>query len=393
MWLLIAILACGGDSGDSGPPADDVADAGSGDTGGGDAGADGGADSGATGCDSRAWRKDAEVRLAHQADVDGFCDSYNAVDGDLVVDVGSTDDPITQLDGIGCLCEVTGSLTITGDGDKAPPLDKTGAPPHGAQPGERGGQTVDSASRAVPLPPPHVTGDIELTALERVGGDLAITWHPSLTYVEAMRALREVGGDIILAGNPELQVTSFYGLERLGGRLILRQQDKQLILRIPQATTIGGLDLGEAGDAATMSYLVEVKLDALQEVTGDVRLIGPRNLALLSAPQLTRIEGGLHIEAACRTALSLPVLQSAGSVVLDGMCALQDLTGMPALRQLTGQDADGTSLRLHADEGLDADEIAAFVSQLEDTGPGAVDVDNTGTCADVMAAYGEGYCD
>ncbi|RME22291.1 MAG: hypothetical protein D6798_16150, partial [Deltaproteobacteria bacterium] len=244
-----------------------------------------------------------------------------------------------------------------------------------------------------PSPPPHVTGDIELTALERVGGDLVITWHPSLTYVEAMRALREVGGDIVLAGNPQMQVTSFYGLERLGGRLILRQQDKQLILRLPAATTIGGLDLGEPGDARTLAYLVEIKLDALQEVTGDIRVVGPRNLAVLSAPALTTIAGSLHVEAACRTTLSLPVLESVGSLVLDGLCALEDFAGLPALRQLTGEDEEGRSLWLHADDGLDSDEIAGFLAGLHALGTGTVDAGNTESCATVLAAYGDGYCD
>ncbi|RME22595.1 MAG: hypothetical protein D6798_15415, partial [Deltaproteobacteria bacterium] len=120
MWLLLPLLACtpapvDDDSGEGGARTDGGAhDAGAGDGGAVDGG---GADSGAPGCDTRAWWSAPEVRLEHQAEVDAFCTRYNAVDGDLVVDVGADEDPITQLDGIGCLCEVSGSLTITGDGD------------------------------------------------------------------------------------------------------------------------------------------------------------------------------------------------------------------------------------------------------------------------------------
>lgn len=357
--------APGGDDGDGATPStdDDTADGGS------DGGSDDsstatdGADSGAAaGCETRRWHPDGAVRIDTQAGLAPFCEQYNAVDGDLFVDVGGVEDPITELDGIKCLCEVTGDLTITGD-----------------------------ASAPVPDGPPHVTGDIELSVLERVGGDLVLSSHPNLSYVEGLRGLTEVGGDIVISGSPDLQVASFYALQRLGGALRVHDMDKQLILRLPNATTIGGLELGAPGDAGTLFFLVELKLDDLQEIEGDVEIHGTRNLALLAAPALTRIGGALALEGACQAKLSLPLLEEVGSLVLTGHCALADLAGLPALARVTGQDDQGRSLQLSANSGLSADELAAFVAGLSITGGGTV-VAEAGSCETVMADFGAGYC-
>lgn len=366
----------GGKASDGGgsPDGGGTADAGTADGGGPDGG-----DSGATAdCSALRWRDEARVLLDAQSEVDGFCAQWNAVTGDLIVDVGADagkeGEPITQLDGIKCLCEVGGSLWITGDAARGLPPTRPPLPP-------------------VPTPPPpHVTGDIELSILERVGGDLVLTWHPALSYVESMRALVEVGGDLVIAGNPELQVASFYALERVGGRVRVQDMDKQLILRLPAARSLGGLELGSSGDARTLYYLVEVKLDQLQELRGDLRVVGPRNLPLLGAPLLERIDGALQLEAACITDLAFPSLQEVGSLSLVGNCGLLDLDGLSALRRISGQDPDGRSLRLQANEQLDAEELQAFLDQLEAQGTGKIEADNAGSCAEVMAAYGEGYC-
>jgi hypothetical protein len=241
--------------------------------------------------------------------------------------------------------------------------------------------------------PPHVTGDIELYALRRVGGDLRISHHPNLGYVEGLGALTEVGGDLVLQANPTQQVASFYVLERVGGVLRVAGLDKLVLLRLPALASAGGLSLGEEGQAGSTGILVEVQLTALAEVSGDLRLTGARNLPVLRAPALTRVGGALHVQDTCETTLDLPALASAGSLTLVGMCALTDLAGLASLTALTGQDDRGYSLRLAADEHLDGDEILAFLGRLTTSGTGVVDVDNAGSCAEALAAYGQGYCD
>ena len=375
--LLLLTLSCGDkDASDdtAGPTGGGHGDGGATDGGTGGDGGDGGTtDGGTTGaCDAPTWRTEAQVRIDTQAELSTFCGSWNAVDGDLWVDVGGKEDPITELDGIGCLCEVTGDLVITGDSD------------------------LEEASAAGPSaapPPPHVTGDIELYTLTRVGGDLRISHHPNLGYVEGMRALVEVGGDLVLTGNPTQQVASFYALQRVGGTVQVSDMEKLLILRLPLLTSLGGLQIGAEGDAATTYYLVEVLLTSLEAVTGDLRIVGPRNLASLQAPALTTVGGALHLQDTCETVPAFDALTSVGSLTLAGMCALTDLSGFAALGAITGQDEAGSSLRLAGDDHLDQDEIAAFLSQLGSTGTGTVDTANGGTCADALAPYGEGYCD
>ncbi|MCK6504025.1 hypothetical protein L6R53_11595 [Myxococcota bacterium] len=381
--LLALLLCCAGpsDSGEDGATDGGAADGGAADGGASDGGAadggggdgggsdGGGSDGGGTSgdCASLTWREDASVFIDTQAELASFCESWNAVRGDLVVDVGGQEDPITELDGIGCLCEVDGDLVITGDSE--------------------------ADGREPVAAPPHVTGDIELYALQRVGGDLRISHHPNLGYVEGLRALIEVGGDLVIEDNPTQQVASFYALQRVGGEVVVRDMEKLLILRLPAATHLGGLQVGAEGDAVTTWYLVEVLLTDLVEVTGDLRLVGARNLSYLGAPALTTVGGALHLQDTCETLADFPALASAGSLTLTGMCALADLSGFAALAALTGQDEGGHSLRLAADDHLDADEIDAFVAQLSSLGTGIVDVENQGSCADAMAAYGQGYCD
>lgn len=320
------------------------------------------------------------VIISAQAELAGFCASWNAVDGDLYLDVGAAEDPITELDGIKCLCAVEGDLTITGDSSQTPPPGSAAAP-----------ATQPAPPPAPEVVPPHVVGDIELILLERVGGDLVLTHHPQLDFVQSLVALREVGGDIVLRDIPNLQVIKFFGLETLGGRLVVEDMGKLLVVGMEAATSVGGLQLGAAGDAETLYFLVELGLGSLEEVTGDVRLVGPRNLPLLRAPELTRIGGALHLEGSCVTFPSLGALTEVGSLHLEGNCGLTSLSGLGALQAVTSTDEDGHAVVIAAQADLDPEETQAWLDGL-DLQAGDASVDLETPCTEVMAAYGEGYC-
>ena len=362
----------GGTGGSDGGGGDGDGGGTSGDGGGGTAG-DGGSSGGD--CATLSWRTEERVFIDTQAELSTFCAKWNAVEGDLVVDVGGELDPITQLDGIGCLCQVQGDLVITGDSSL-----------------EDGGLEDSALEDSAPTPP-HVTGDVELYALQRVGGDLRLTHHPNLSSVEGLGALTEVGGDLVLQGNPSQQVASFYALERVGGSVVVRDMEKLLLLRLPVVQALGGLEVGTEGDAGSAPYLVQVQLTALQEVEGDLRLVGLGNLDALEAPTLTTVGGALHLAESCELVPELDALDAVGSLTLSALCAVTDLSGLPALRRLTGQDATGHSLRVEATEHLDAAELDALLDQLELLGTGAIDIENAGTCAEAMADYGTGWCD
>jgi len=360
-WLLVALtgLGCTG-----APPVTGVDGGGSGtadDTAPPDEDDDGGDDTGGSlvgDCDAPTVHPDEDVFIDSQTEVDAFCGVASAVTGDLVVDVGTVEDPITELDGIGCLCEVGGDFFLTGD---------SSAPP-----------------------PPHVTGDIELEELRRVGGDFVLSHHPNLDYVQSLVSLTEVGGDLRIEHNPNLQVAKFFALERVGGTVVVTGTDRLLILGLSAATSLGGVELGSAGDADTLYFFVELGLEALVEVTGDLRVVGPRNLGLVKAEVLERIDGALHLEAACVTTLRLPALESVGQLHLVGNCALTDLEGLGALTTVTGIDDEDQSVMLSAN-AIPADTAADFVAGLSLAGEAVIDTETS--CDEVLAAYGESFCD
>jgi hypothetical protein len=315
-----------------------------------------------TDCSTLVWYE-GDLILQYQSDVAGFCSAHNAIRGDLSIDVSNNEDTITELDGIGCLCEVDGDLLLTSTDDPAAP------------------------------PPPHITGDLELGLLERIGGDLLLINLPLLTYLQELWALREVGGDIVIDGCPDLQYSSLYTLESVGGSITLRNLGKLLVFRLPSLTTAHSITLGSPGDGESLYFLAELALTSLTTLSGDLSLTGTRNLGLLSAPVLTDIDGALHIEAACSLRPSLPVLEELGSLHIEGACGVSDFAGLPALTALTSADDDGYSFWLSASEAVDDKEVSDFLGSLKPPPPGEVFTDSTTTCADVLSAYGETFCE
>ena len=318
-----------------------------------------------TDCSTLSWYE-GDVRLQQQSDVDGFCSTHNAISGDLSIDVSNNDDTITELDGIGCLCVVEGDLLLTSDGE----TDDPSAPP-----------------------PPHITGDLELSLLQRIGGDFSLINLPLLTYLQELWSLEEVGGDILIDGCPELQYSALYTLKTVGGSITLRNLGKLLVFRLPSLSSAQSIRLGSTGDSESLYFLAELALTSLTRLTGDLSLTGTRNLGLLSAPVLTDIDGALHIEAACSLRPSLPVLTALGSLHIEGACGISDFTGVPALTTLTGTDDAGYSFWLSASEAVEDKEIEDFLGALSVPPLGAIFTDTSTTCADVLFAYGETFCE
>ena len=142
--------------------------------------------------------------------------------------------------------------------------------------------------------------------------------------------------------------------------------------------------------ADTLYFFVELGLEALVEVTGDLRVVGQRNLGLVKAEVLERIDGALHLEAACVTTLRLPALESGGQLHLVGNCDLTDLEGLGALTTVTGIDDEDQSVMLSAN-AIPADTAADFVAGLSLAGEAVIDTETS--CDEVLAAYGESFCD
>ena len=125
------------------------------------------------------------------------------------------DETIKELDGLSCMCEITGSLTIS------------------------------HTSAGEGVAPPHASTDLELEAIERIGGDLAILEVPGLTTLRGMRGLAEVGGDIRVKDNRSLLGIRFGVLERLGGVMSITGNTELSYLLLPALETAGGITLGD----------------------------------------------------------------------------------------------------------------------------------------------------
>ncbi len=155
-----------------------------------------------------------DLTLGSVGDLDWFCASYDRIVGTLTLAEGLED-----LSGLGCLVDVSGSLTV--------------------------------ASGAASL---------ELPLLERVGGDLALS--PTLSVL-SLPSLVEVGGD--LTGSAALSALSLPLLVEVGGAVYLLVSAP--VLTFPALERAGRIGLYTSGT-------VEIALPALAEVADVVEISG-----------------------------------------------------------------------------------------------------------------------
>ena len=167
-------------------------------------------------CTELHWRTEADLVLTQQSEVSEFCFEWNAVEGDLIIDLdGDPDEPIWELDGISCLCEVTGDLEIFWIPDYDP----------------------DSPAP----PPPHSSTDLELGLLERVGGELLLRDIWGLAQLSFMSALVEVGGDFRIFGMDNLMGVELLNLSTIGGSFQMTDASMIQSIEFPALSGLGGL--------------------------------------------------------------------------------------------------------------------------------------------------------
>ncbi len=364
-------------------------------------------------CDGPPSVSAGDVTIASEADAAALCAAATAVDGDLVVRA-SVD--------LGCLCEVTGDVTV-GAGATSVAL------PNLATVG--GDFALSGASELATLDVDRLADvggsvlvadaplvDVRLPALRTVAGDVSIARLPVADRVDLSR-LETVGGSLVLEDIPALRVllgegygleeiggdlvlddldawVGFYGfalLERIGGAVVIRDNDA--IVRINGFTAlteahglrvegnaaleaIDGLDQlatleGDLVITGNPSLDREVGLPALRTVTGAVRLEG--NAALASLEGLLGVveAGSLRIAAnASLWHLGVWDLRAvAGDLELVDNAALVDVSGLHGLESVGGDVAITGNASLGA---ADADALAAAIEAIG----GSRDVGNNG---------------
>lgn len=302
----------------------------------------------------RVWHQ-GDLTLATAAEADAFCDENNAVDGDLFVDQRVRDDAIQELDGLRCLCEVTGDLTLL-----AEPL---GGPP-----------------------PPHVNTDVELVSLETVGGDLVIQDYPGLTSVSELEALTDIGGDFFIDGTPTLGFIDLPPLGRIGGTLYIDGEERLEVIVLEGLTEAGGVSLGAETGLPWLRYLLMPNLARVDQGLALTRLAWALGTDFSALEQA----GAVAVAGWCSSAPAFPALTTvAGHLRLEGNCALTDLSGIAAVSS-AGQ------VTIRGNGGITAAALDGWAAGVEITGEAAMSPDDPGACdAWLVETYGvdrEAWC-
>jgi len=281
-------------------------------------------------CDQRFWASGEPLVLNTETETAEFCDQYNAVEGDLRVELGTDEDPIMTLDGISCLCEVTGSIEIF---------------------------YLGVASGTAGPPPPHISADLELDNLRAVGGDFYVHHVPGISSVEGVYQLETVGGDLILESNQSVGTVVFDSLISVGGRFAMLDMVQLQAVSVPRLIQSGSLEIGASN--TWHSRFVYLGVRGLNVVEGDFSVVGVPKLGELEAEALGSIGGALRLDSTCAADLNLPVLEEAGSLHLLGQCGLAGFEGLSSLARLTGSQEE-YRLELSYNDGLDLQEVSEF---------------------------------
>ena len=213
-----------------------------------------------------------DLSLLDDAAAADFCESYDAVIGDLQI-AGAGLSGTLSLD---CLVEVTGELLVS----------------------------TDSVSR------------LSVPALWWVGGELRMAGNPALAELD-VSSLRFVDGPLVLIDNDQLDQPVFSSLGQAGG---LPRVDSA---ELPVLTDV-------LGDVALSEGL---SASALERVSGALT-IRDGTLASVDLPSLSTV-GPVDLRSVSVTRVSLDALTAAQSISIE-LPALSDSLELPALETVTG---------------------------------------------------------
>ncbi len=297
-------------------------------------------------CDQRFWSK-GDLDISTETTISGFCDSHNAVDGDLTLIFGTTDDPIMMLDGISCLCEVTGDLELYFYGKNA----------NGAEPDS---PITHAFGRLVP----HASSDLELQNLRTVGGTFSVHDVPGVTTILGVTSLESVGNDLHLENLSALQDVQFDSLQTVSGNIQALETPKLEGFHFPVLTNASSVTIGGVLGETWHAELKEISAPRIQTLTGDFAVGGAPALETVSVDQLSEVQGAFHIDTTCNYAPSFPALSSVGALRLLGHCSTDELTGLSALQSVTNTLYESSIYIINNDE-LDTSELDDFVRGLK----------------------------
>lgn len=226
------------------------------------------------------------LRIDSEEAMDEFCASYNAITGDLTVDVPH----LVDTSGLSCLRRVGASLHL-----------------------------VDM----------EALESVELPLLDQVGADLYVQGNPVLTSLQ-LPALRRVERALVIQYLPSLDEVVLPELTRVGHFLSVYRTGA-LRVHLPLLTTIGDphwlTPTGEyiADYASSVFYirvnteLEELSAPLLETVSGVVKISSNTMLQQVDLPLLRRIGGGLYLSFGEHLpSFELPMLES-----LEGFLYLQ----------------------------------------------------------------------
>lgn len=299
------------------------------------------------------------------AALSSFCSSYNAIDGNLTLD--HTD--LTSMSVFSCLCEVSGSLTITTNTNLTTlsGLDNLGSiggdlliDDNDKLTSYTGftnlttitGQLTEPGTNAL------ITDFTGLSALKTIGSlDMEYT---GLTSMDGLESLKEVVGDVYVYYNTNLtSLQGLSGLETVGGEFFIRyNQIVPTLAGLENLSTVGtnlhirfmdGLtDLSElsgltqVGNDVIVEYCSGLKdltgLEGLTTVNGALTITDNTALEKLTGlDNLTDVAGALSVSgsAPLTNVDGLQNLASVGGAVVLGYY-LEDVSGLAGLQSIGG---------------------------------------------------------
>lgn len=249
------------------------------------------------------------VGLGGEDELATLCNDYNSVNGDVTIS------DFQLMSGDPCLCEITGSLTIT----DSPYLTEIAS----LSELRTVGGDLDVAGLTA-------LASVDLGHLGQVQGGFSLTELATLNDVET-KQLNFVGGDLNVTECAALSDLEFPALTAVGGVATISDDAGLGVLSLPVLVTAGSINVHNC------MGLGELSLPALRELTGNVN-IGPTEdpsaglditgcdaLAGIDLSSLVSVDGDIVVNGTeSLIELELPALASvSGEVGVSSNAALQ----------------------------------------------------------------------